>query len=66
VVTRPPPATDQLTSNERHPSLDEVTELIESGSVTPAIDRTLPLDGATAAMRNLEAGQVRGKIVITV
>ena len=55
-----------LTSNERHPSLQEVTELIEEGKVTPAIDRSFPLDRASAAMRHLEAGHIRGKIVITI
>jgi NADPH:quinone reductase-like Zn-dependent oxidoreductase len=55
-----------LTSNERHSSLEEVTDLIEAGNVTPAIDRTFPLDEASAAMRQLEAGHVRGKIVITI
>jgi NADPH:quinone reductase-like Zn-dependent oxidoreductase len=55
-----------LASNERHPSLQEVTELIEAGKVTPAIDRSFPLDQASAAMHHLEAGHVRGKIVITI
>lgn len=55
-----------LASNERHPSLGEVTALIETGHVTPAIDRTFPLDQASAAMRHLEAGQARGKVVITI
>jgi NADPH:quinone reductase-like Zn-dependent oxidoreductase len=55
-----------LTSNERHPSLEEVTDLIQEGTVTPAIDRSFPLDQASAAMRHLEAGHVRGKVVITI
>jgi NADPH:quinone reductase-like Zn-dependent oxidoreductase len=33
--------------------------------VTPSIDRTYPLAEAPAAMRQLEAGLVRGKISIT-
>ena len=33
--------------------------------VTPSIDRTYPLDQAPDAMRHLEAGQVRGKVAIT-
>lgn len=55
-----------LASSERHPSLEEVTELIEAGKVTPAIDRSFPLAEASAAMRHLEAGHVQGKIVITI
>ena len=34
--------------------------------MTPSIDRTYPLDQAPDAMRRLEAGEVRGKIAITV
>jgi NADPH:quinone reductase-like Zn-dependent oxidoreductase len=55
-----------LASNERYPSLEKVTELIEVGKVAPAIDRTFALDDVSAAMRHLEAGQARGKIVITI
>jgi NADPH:quinone reductase-like Zn-dependent oxidoreductase len=55
-----------LASDERHPSLEEVTELIEVDKVTPSVDRTFRLEEATAAMRHLEAGQARGKIVITI
>jgi NADPH:quinone reductase-like Zn-dependent oxidoreductase len=55
-----------LTSSERYPSLEKVTELIETGKVTPAIDRAFALDHARSAMRHLEAGEARGKIVITI
>jgi len=34
--------------------------------VTPTLDRTYPLSEAGEAMRHLEAGDVRGKVVITV
>ena len=43
-----------------------VKDLIEAGNVTPVIDRTYPLREASQAMRYLEAGHARGKIVITV
>jgi NADPH:quinone reductase-like Zn-dependent oxidoreductase len=55
-----------LTANERYPSLEQVTELINDGKVTPAIDRTIALDDARSAMRHLEGGQARGKIIITI
>ncbi|MGZ4716683.1 MAG: NAD(P)-dependent alcohol dehydrogenase [Acidimicrobiales bacterium] len=55
-----------LASKEQHPDLEAVTELIEAGSVTPSVDRTYPLDQAQDAMRQLEAGQVRGKVVIVI
>jgi NADPH:quinone reductase-like Zn-dependent oxidoreductase len=40
-------------------------ELIEAGKVTPVIDRTFPLSEVPEAMRHLETGQARGKIVVT-
>ena len=55
-----------LTNKEHHRYLDELRPLIEAGSVTPAVDQAYPLDEVPAAMRRLEAGQVRGKIAITV
>jgi NADPH:quinone reductase-like Zn-dependent oxidoreductase len=41
-------------------------ELIEAGKVTPVIDRTYPLSEAAEAIRYLETGHARGKVVITV
>jgi len=46
--------------------LELVADLIETGRVTPVIDRTYPLAEAREAMRYLEAGHARGKIVIEV
>ena len=43
-----------------------MNDLIEAGSVMPVIDRTYPLGEAAEAMRYLEAGRARGKVVITV
>jgi NADPH:quinone reductase-like Zn-dependent oxidoreductase len=40
-------------------------ELIEAGKVTPVIDRTYPLSEVPEAMRYVEAGHARGKVVIT-
>jgi NADPH:quinone reductase-like Zn-dependent oxidoreductase len=41
-------------------------ELIETGKVTPALDRTYALSEAPKAIRYLEEGHVRGKVAITV
>jgi NADPH:quinone reductase-like Zn-dependent oxidoreductase len=41
-------------------------ELIEAGKVTPVIDRTFPLSDVPEAIRFLESGQARGKLVVTV
>ncbi len=41
-------------------------DLIEAGKVTPVIDRTFPLSEAAEALRYVEPGHARGKVVITV
>lgn len=41
-------------------------ELLEARKVTPVIDRTFTLGEVPAAIRYLETGRVRGKIVITI
>jgi NADPH:quinone reductase-like Zn-dependent oxidoreductase len=43
-----------------------LTELVEAGTLRPVIDRTYPLIEAPDAIRYLEEGHSRGKIVITV
>lgn len=43
-----------------------LTELVETGKLTPAVDRTYPLADAAEAIRYLEAGHARGKVVLTV
>jgi NADPH:quinone reductase-like Zn-dependent oxidoreductase len=55
-----------LASKERASDQDRLTTLIEAGKVTPSIDSTYPLDRVPEAMRHLEAGGVRGKVVITI
>ena len=52
-------------AKERASDLDRLAGFLEAGTVTPSIDRTYPLDRVPAAMRLLAAGQVRGKVVIT-
>jgi NADPH:quinone reductase-like Zn-dependent oxidoreductase len=55
-----------LISKERHQDLMTLKDLIEAGNVTPVIDRTYPLSEAAQAIRYLEQGHPRGKVVITV
>ena len=50
---------------ERASDLDQLAELLEAGQVTPSIHRTFPLDEVQEAMRQLAAGQVYGKVAIT-
>ena len=52
-----------------HPSGDNLAalrELVESGKVTPVIDRTYPLSETADAIRYLEKEHARAKVVITV
>jgi NADPH:quinone reductase-like Zn-dependent oxidoreductase len=55
-----------LIAKERATHFERLTELIETGQVTPSVDRSFPLHEAPAAMRLLETGQVRGKVAIAV
>ena len=50
----------------RNEDLQFLKELVEAGKVTPVIDRTFPLSEVPEAIRHLEAGHARGKMVITV
>jgi NADPH:quinone reductase-like Zn-dependent oxidoreductase len=47
-------------------ALTEVSDLIQSGRVTPVIDRTYPLTDAAAAVRLVEEGSPAGKVIVVV
>jgi NADPH:quinone reductase-like Zn-dependent oxidoreductase len=50
------------------PNQEDLTflkELLEAGKVVPVIDRCYPLSETAEAIRYLEAGRARGKVVIT-
>lgn len=53
-------------NKERGSDLERLTDLIEAGRVTPSVDRVYSLDQAPEAMRHLAAGEVRGKVAITI
>jgi NADPH:quinone reductase-like Zn-dependent oxidoreductase len=55
-----------LTAGERTEDLDELSRLIEAGTVTPAIARTYPLAAVPDAIRDLRSGKLGGKLVVTV
>jgi NADPH:quinone reductase-like Zn-dependent oxidoreductase len=54
----------QLSAKVTQEDLLELKGLIEAGKIKPVIDRTYPLTGVPDAMRHLEAGHARGKVVI--
>ncbi len=53
-------------SKENNVDLEKLGGFIESGQVTPIIDKTYPLAEVPIAMDHLAAGQARGKIAITI
>ena len=53
-------------AKENAADLSALRELVASGKVTPAMDRTFPLSEVPAAMRYFQEGNARGKLVITV
>jgi NADPH:quinone reductase-like Zn-dependent oxidoreductase len=64
-----PFVSQRLTSFEAKQSGEDLRvlkELIEAGTVTPVIDRMYSLSDVPEAIRYLEKGHARGKVVITV
>jgi NADPH:quinone reductase-like Zn-dependent oxidoreductase len=55
-----------LMSRQRLDDLLLLTDLLESGAVTPVVDRAYPLVETPEAIRYLRSGQACGKVVITV
>ncbi len=53
-----------LVSTENSDDLAALRELMETGQVTPSIDRIYPLPETPAALQYLHEGRARGKIVI--
>jgi NADPH:quinone reductase-like Zn-dependent oxidoreductase len=44
--------------------VDRLKELIAAGKLRPVIDRTYPLDRVAAALRWVDDGHARGKVVV--
>ena len=55
-----------LTAKENQGDLSKLAELVEAGTLTPVVDRTFDLVQAADAIRYLEQGHPRGKVVVTV
>jgi NADPH:quinone reductase-like Zn-dependent oxidoreductase len=52
--------------SETRADLIALAELLESGRLTPVIDKTYPLSDAPAAIQYMQDGHARGKVVIDV
>ena len=55
-----------LTTSENSGDLMVLGELLETGKVVPSIDRAYPLTETAAAIRYMQDGHARGKVVIAV
>jgi NADPH:quinone reductase-like Zn-dependent oxidoreductase len=55
-----------FTVKPKKADLDFLKQLIEAGKLTPVIDTTYPLAEVPEAIRYLEEGHARGKVVISV
>jgi NADPH:quinone reductase-like Zn-dependent oxidoreductase len=53
-----------LTAVDRRADLDDLTEIIESGALTPVVDRTFELSDTASALSDSEEGHGRGKKVV--
>ena len=53
-------------ANLNRPDLKVLADLMESGKLTPVIDRTYKLGETAQALKYLEQGHARGKVVITI
>jgi NADPH:quinone reductase-like Zn-dependent oxidoreductase len=54
------------TASPNKKDLLTLKELLETGKLVPVIDRCYPLSETAEAIRYLEEGHARGKVVITV
>ena len=52
-------------ASEHYSGLERLKKLVDEGRLVPVIERTYPLSDVPKAMRHLEGGHARGKLVIT-
>ena len=53
-------------ASENAEDLRVLRDLIESGKITPVIDQTYPLSQTPAAIRHVQEGRARGKVVVSI
>lgn len=53
-------------TKENSGDLETLAGMLEVGTLTPQLDRIIPLAGVADAVRDLEAGRVSGKVAVTV
>ncbi|MGL5811628.1 MAG: NAD(P)-dependent alcohol dehydrogenase [Nocardioides sp.] len=55
-----------IIATENQADLLTLVEFVDSGRLTPVVDRTFPLADAAEALRYLELGHAAGKVVVTI
>jgi NADPH:quinone reductase-like Zn-dependent oxidoreductase len=55
-----------LVSKERAEDYQALAQLVDSGAVTPVVDRVFALSESADALRYVESGHARGKVVVSV
>jgi NADPH:quinone reductase-like Zn-dependent oxidoreductase len=53
-----------IVNRERQADLERLRDLVEDGTVKPALDTVYPLDQAAEAVRHLVAGHTQGKLAV--
>lgn len=53
-------------SRERREDIETLAQMIAAGTLAPVVERTFPLAETADAIRYLEGGHARGKVVVTV
>ena len=53
-------------SNPNHEDLEVLTSMVEAEALRPVIDATYQLPETAAALRHIEAGHARGKVVVAI
>jgi NADPH:quinone reductase-like Zn-dependent oxidoreductase len=55
-----------MIADPTHEDLTYIADLLATGKVTPVLDRRYTLNDAAEAMRYLEAGRAKGKVIVNV
>jgi NADPH:quinone reductase-like Zn-dependent oxidoreductase len=53
-------------STPNREDLEVLTSMVEEGTLRPVIEATYPMREAAAAIRHIEAGHARGKVVVAI
>jgi len=51
---------------EKGAQLDQIRALVEAGIIKPGIDRTFPFESTAEALKYVEQGHAKGKVVVSI